>query len=270
MASYDDALAKMFEERLKNFYTKYDPSKLASVPALLSKYKGNEEKLIRAMVQKYGPEPEPEELQEDDDDAEEEEEEDETTASAKEPASATKDAIGEDEEEEDAIGRRDDQRLAYCDACGLPPEYCEYAENYEKCVPWLKKHCPQYLKDESSEGGGGDKKKKSKRGGGVIKKKEIAEEKQKLVIYTEVRSRKKTVTVVEGLETVGVKLKDASKLFGRKFACSSSVKEKDTGGNEIVVQGDIIYDLPGLLVSEYGIARAKMYTKDGGKLVPLP
>lgn len=54
MADYELALAKMYEERLRNFYRKYEPSKTASIPALLAKYKGNEEKLIRAMVQKYG------------------------------------------------------------------------------------------------------------------------------------------------------------------------------------------------------------------------
>jgi density-regulated protein len=26
--------------------------------------------------------------------------------------------------------------------CGLPPEYCEYGPDFEKCKPWLKKNCP--------------------------------------------------------------------------------------------------------------------------------
>mmetsp|Transcript_3546 Transcript_3546/g.13753 ORF Transcript_3546/g.13753 Transcript_3546/m.13753 type:complete len:263 (-) Transcript_3546:878-1666(-) len=67
MASYDAALTKIYEERLTSFYRKYDPSKIASVGSLLVKYKGNEEKLLRAMVSKYGPEPTPDELADDDD-----------------------------------------------------------------------------------------------------------------------------------------------------------------------------------------------------------
>mmetsp|Transcript_4066 Transcript_4066/g.12648 ORF Transcript_4066/g.12648 Transcript_4066/m.12648 type:complete len:342 (-) Transcript_4066:2955-3980(-) len=68
MSSYDEAVTKIFEERLTTFYRKYDASKVGSVKSLLAKYKGNEEKLIRAMVAKYGPEPTPEELDDDDDD----------------------------------------------------------------------------------------------------------------------------------------------------------------------------------------------------------
>ena len=45
------------EERLRAFYTKYVPEKLDSVPSLLEKYAGREEKLFTALVQKYGPEP---------------------------------------------------------------------------------------------------------------------------------------------------------------------------------------------------------------------
>lgn len=219
------------------------------------------------MCASIGPEPAPQELAQDDDGgAEDDEEEDEetVTSGAKAPLSTyAKDAIGEDDEEHAGDDEEeeilDDGKLIYCAVCEMPPEYCEYGDNYDKCVPWIKQHCPWYLKQVTSLGE--EKKKKSKRGGGVIKKKEISADKQKVVVYTEARSRKKTVTVVEGLETVGIKLKEAAKLFGRKFASSSSVKEKDTGGTEIVIQGDVILDLPNLLVSEYGISRSKIIIK---------
>mmetsp|Transcript_7677 Transcript_7677/g.10949 ORF Transcript_7677/g.10949 Transcript_7677/m.10949 type:complete len:261 (+) Transcript_7677:131-913(+) len=45
-------------ERLTAFYEKYVPEKIDSVPALLEKYEGKEEKLFVALVKKYGPEPE--------------------------------------------------------------------------------------------------------------------------------------------------------------------------------------------------------------------
>lgn len=53
------------------------------------------------------------------------------------------------------------------------------------------------------------------------------------------RGRKKSVTVVTGLSTFGIDLKVASKFFGTKFACGSSV----TGDDEIVIQGDVKDDL---------------------------
>mmetsp|Transcript_7153 Transcript_7153/g.9083 ORF Transcript_7153/g.9083 Transcript_7153/m.9083 type:complete len:307 (-) Transcript_7153:231-1151(-) len=174
----------------------------------------------------------------------------------------------DDDDDDDDLAEEDDEppfKLIYCDVCGLPPEYCEYGDNYEKCVPWIKENCPHLLKECISV----DTKKKNKRGGGVLKKKELSEDKIRLIVYTETRSRKKTVTVVDGLETFGIKLKDAAKIFGRKFASSSSVKDKDTGGSEVVIQGDVIFDLPDLLQSEFKIPQSKLFTKEGGKIVPL-
>mmetsp|Transcript_19140 Transcript_19140/g.22126 ORF Transcript_19140/g.22126 Transcript_19140/m.22126 type:complete len:260 (+) Transcript_19140:105-884(+) len=46
------------EERLTHFYEEYQPDKVDSVPAMLEKYAGKEDKLFLALVKKYGPEPE--------------------------------------------------------------------------------------------------------------------------------------------------------------------------------------------------------------------
>ena len=27
--------------------------------------------------------------------------------------------------------------------CGMPPEYCEYGPDYEKCKAWLQTHLPE-------------------------------------------------------------------------------------------------------------------------------
>ena len=137
-------------------------------------------------------------------------------------------------------------------------------QDYDKTRPWIAEHCPHLLKGEDEAGDVG---KKGKRGGGVIKKKTISADKQKVIISKEVRNKKKAVTSVEGLETFSVKLKDAAKVFGKKFAASSSVKEKDSGGQEIVIQGDVIWDLPALLEKEYKIPKSKIFEREkGGKL----
>ena len=200
----------------------------------------------------------------------------------------------------------EDKVPIYCPLNGLPPEYCEYypvaarrpsrslrpsvdgvelgprrvdgvrvgphrqrhnttqTQDYDKTRPWIAEHCPHLLKGEDEAGDVG---KKGKRGGGVIKKKTISADKQKVIISKEVRNKKKAVTSVEGLETFSVKLKDAAKVFGKKFAASSSVKEKDSGGQEIVIQGDVIWDLPALLEKEYKIPKSKIFEREkGGKL----
>ena len=158
----------------------------------------------------------------------------------------------------------EDKVPIYCPLNGLPPEYCEYYPDYDKTRPWIAEHCPHLLKGEDEAGDVG---KKGKRGGGVIKKKTISADKQKVIISKEVRNKKKAVTSVEGLETFSVKLKDAAKVFGKKFAASSSVKEKDSGGQEIVIQGDVIWDLPALLEKEYKIPKSKIFEREkGGKL----
>jgi density-regulated protein len=56
------------EQRLTAFYEQYVPEKIDSVPGLLEKYEGKEEKLFEALVKKYGEEPEdPYDAFEDDD-----------------------------------------------------------------------------------------------------------------------------------------------------------------------------------------------------------
>ena len=273
MASYDEALTKMYEERLTAFYGKYEPSKVAGVGALLAKYKGKEEQLLGAMVKKYGPEPTPEEAgggDDDDDDDEATDDEDPTVAPGKDGRADDDEDLEEEEEDDDEPESDGEDKVPiYCPVNGLPPEYAEFGPDYEKSMEWIKANCPHLLPAGDDDAPGGAKK-SGKRGGGILRKKAVAEDKQRVTIAVEVRSKKKSVTVVEGLETLGVKLKDAAKCFGKKFAASSSVKEKDSGGMEIVIQGDVSYDLPALLQKEYKIKKSKMFEKEkGGKLTPV-
>jgi len=75
------------------------------------------------------------------------------------------------------------------------------------------------------------------------------------------------VTVVTGLETVPeLKIKDAAKLFGKKFSSGASIGETPTGAKEVVIQGDVLFSLPPLLVSEYKIPGSTIFYNDDGVL----
>ncbi len=68
------------------------------------------------------------------------------------------------------------------------------------------------------------------------------------------RQKKKYTTVIAGLDTVpNIKLKDAVKAFGKKFSSGSSINESETGKKEIVIQGDVSFELPPYLVKEFKV-----------------
>ncbi|XP_061197122.1 density-regulated protein homolog isoform X1 [Saccostrea echinata] len=135
-------------------------------------------------------------------------------------------------------------KVTYCGECTMPLEYCEYYPNYEKCKAWLEKNLPdefsKLMSDKPADEGDGDTdKKRQKRGGkGQIKTKKKSEPKG-IRLGTAKRGKKKHITVVIGLGTYDIDLKEASKVFSSKFSCGSSV----TGDDEIVIQGDVSDDL---------------------------
>ena len=56
----------------------------------------------------------------------------------------------------------------------------------------------------------------------------------RVVIAKIQRQKRKFVTAVAGLETVpGLKIKDAAKLFGKKFSSGASVQESASGAKEV-------------------------------------
>lgn len=139
-------------------------------------------------------------------------------------------------------------QVDYCGVCGLPPEYCEFGPQVDKCREWLKDRLPDLYVElvgaleglEVSEDGKEEKKRQTRGGKGVkaVKKKAAAE---KLVtISKETRSKKKYVTIVKGMSTFDIDPKKAAKVFSNKFACGTSV---DTNIDEIVIQGDVGDDL---------------------------
>jgi density-regulated protein DRP1 len=97
-------------------------------------------------------------------------------------------------------------------------------------------------------------KKKKPKGGGAAAPKKAAVMDTKVIISRIQRQKKKYVTVIAGLETVpDLKLKDATKVFGKKFSSGASINETQTGAKEVVIQGDVSFDVPAVLVSEFKV-----------------
>ncbi|XP_023218110.1 density-regulated protein homolog isoform X2 [Centruroides vittatus] len=145
-------------------------------------------------------------------------------------------------------------QVLYCGECTMPLEYCEYYPGYEKCKLWLQKNLPDEferrlkLEGQPTTGSGEEEKKRQKRGGkGVVKTKKKVEKEKKVCMFRSSRGKKKFVTVVTGLKTFDVDLKDASKFFSHKFSCGSSV----TGDDEIVIQGDVKDDLLDIITEQW-------------------
>ncbi|TGZ77400.1 eIF1-like protein [Ascodesmis nigricans] len=67
------------------------------------------------------------------------------------------------------------------------------------------------------------------------------------------RTKRKHVIVVSGLEAFGLDLKKVAKDFGKKFACGSSVTKNPSGGEEIVVQGDLSDDILEFIEENYSV-----------------
>jgi len=57
------------------------------------------------------------------------------------------------------------------------------------------------------------------------------------------RNKKKHVTSIHGLHYFGVDLKKASKLFANKFGAGATVSKTANGDEEILIQGDVSYDV---------------------------
>lgn len=164
----------------------------------------------------------------------------------------------------------------YCAICTCPPEFCEYGPTYDKCLPWILENFPEVLSEEvlakalgktnddvsDDKETGGEEKKKKKRGGASVPKK-VAVVETKVYISRVQRQKRKFVTTIVGLDTVpDLKLKDAARVFGRKFSSGTSIGDTATGAKEIVIQGDVSFELPPLLVSEFKISKSAIFLVD--------
>ncbi|CAL0320296.1 unnamed protein product [Lupinus luteus] len=183
-------------------------------------------------------------------------------------------------------------RVLYCPICSLPPEYCEFGSDFDKCKPWLIQNVPELypnlLKEANekdadnvadklqstgiSSGVSGaaatsaSKKEEVKRlPGGKMKKKE----RQEVVIEKVIRNKRKCITTVKGLELFGIKLSDASKKLGKKFATGASIVKGPTEKDQIDVQGDIAYDIVEFITDTWpDVPETAIFFIEDGRKVP--
>jgi len=149
--------------------------------------------------------------------------------------------------------------ITYCppEICdSWPLEYCEFHPGHEKAKEWMEKNLTDEVKDlllvgdgdDNAEGPNGEKKKRQTRGGrGVIKTKQKHDVEKHITLSRSCRGKKKYTTIVTGLASYEIDLKMASKFFGGRFACGSSV----TGDDEIVIQGDVKDELLDFLLEKW-------------------
>mmetsp|Transcript_20421 Transcript_20421/g.44231 ORF Transcript_20421/g.44231 Transcript_20421/m.44231 type:complete len:276 (+) Transcript_20421:66-893(+) len=93
----------------------------------------------------------------------------------------------------------------------------------------------------------------------------------RVIVQKIAQKKRRQLTVITGMETVpGLKLKDASKAFSKKFAGSSSVKKTAQGTDEIIIQGDHVYDVAEMIVDKFNVPESAVFIDIGdGEIVPL-
>jgi len=167
--------------------------------------------------------------------------------------------------------------IEYCASCTCPLEYCEHvacarvAANALANVQLEREDDGKTTGasattettvtgvDAGADASGGDAVKKSSSGKkGKVKTKEV-------VITRMSRNRKKMITNVAGLELFDVDLKEASKAFGKKFACGCSVTKGATGKDELDLQGDYSEQLAELIAKTYAVEEDAIKLVDKSK-----
>lgn len=109
--------------------------------------------------------------------------------------------------------------------------------------------------------------KKNRRGASAKKSKTAV---TRVTVQKITQKKKRNLTVISGMETIpNIKLKDASKAFSKKFAGSSSVKKNAKGEEEIIIQGDHVYDVAEMIVDKFGVSESAVFLDIDGSIHPL-
>ncbi|KAG2221961.1 hypothetical protein INT45_010485 [Circinella minor] len=158
----------------------------------------------------------------------------------------------------------------------MPPEYCEFSGTQNKCKEWLldnhedvyvqlygdvegvtEKVAKVAIEGDSTtapEGGRSGRtfvKDKSAKLEAKLERENQKKQSSRVIVKRVERTKRKSVTIVHGLEVFDVDLKKAAKMFANRFACGSSVAKNNQNQDEIVVQGDFSDDLHDLILAQW-------------------
>ena len=246
------------KERLTNFYAKYDAAKVSEVDVLLAKYKGKEEPLFLALVKKYGKEPLDPYLKfkygltEEDDDNDDGDNDGDDSSDEEEETSVDKTtkAVGALKIAQDAAKAK--VKAAAGGGAAAAAEDGEDDEDDE---------------DDEEEKEEVATKNKDARGASAKTSKKVD---TRVVIAKDQRNKKKAITVVIGLDTVpDVKLKECAKAFAKRFAGASSVKEREGGGQEVIIQGDHMEEVARMIIEKFKVKKNCVFLDIDGAFVAI-
>jgi density-regulated protein DRP1 len=161
------------------------------------------------------------------------------------------------------------KHVDYDPITGVPSEFNEY----------LPKDSDEYKKWKAAQSGELNTKlaevKLDKDGKEIEKQlpggKKKVKTKPEIVLERAVRNKKKAITTITGLDLFGVKLPEASKLFGKKFASGAAITKSPEDKNQIDVQGDFLDKAAELIVKTWGqdkgISKQDIYFIDNKRKV---
>ena len=110
-----------------------------------------------------------------------------------------------------------------------------------------------------------DSQKESSKSGGKKKKKS----EPMVVLERNTRNKRKCITTISGLDMFGVKLSEAAKMFGKKFASGASVTKNAENKEQIDCQGDFLDQAVDLILKQYkDVSKKDIYHIESKKKVP--
>ncbi len=159
-------------------------------------------------------------------------------------------------------------QVLYCSVCSMPPEYCEFGPSLDQCKSVLKRANPDlfqkvYPSDAVVENAEAAAVQGGAEDGAVPDIADLSindtpkpaknkkQQPPKVTIKREARNKRKSTVTVSGLHHYDVDLKKAAKMFAQKFACGSSVSKNPQGFDDIVVQGDVEYEIEELILQSF-------------------
>lgn len=164
--------------------------------------------------------------------------------------------------------------VEYHPVTGIPEEFNDYLP--KDCAEFkaLKGQASTSDAADGSTGAEGDMEKLSlKEGDEAPKEKSNKKKKSKdpaVVIETNKRNKRKTTTIITGLDLFGVKNAEAAKMFKTKFASGCAVSKNAENKEELVCQGDFLDQAVALILKSYGdkVDKRVIFKIEAKKRVP--